>query len=118
MLLPSGNNVDSGETVVDFTDVALFWGESSKCKDNEGIAVDSVLKNKEIGGAGCSLTRLIQRHTQLMTRLLRKFLQELCSSRKCMLSGRMVCPPLKNEYTNVIMVDWPLVDPKLSSENE
>lgn len=30
----------------------------------------------------------------------------------------MVCPPLENESTNVIVVDSPLVDPKLSSEND
>ena len=117
VLLPSGNNVDSGETVVDFTDVALFWGESSKCKDNEGIAVDSALKNKEIGVL--VVPWLIDSETYSTDdEIVEEVSSRTVFESKVYVVGRMVCPPLKNESTNVIMVDWPLVDPKLSSENE
>ena len=117
VLLPSGNSVDSGETVVDSTDVAPFCGESSKCKDDEGIVVDSLLKNKEmevlvVPGLDDSDTCCTD------DEIVEEVSSRTVLETKVDASGRMVCPPLENESTNVIVVNLPLVDPKLSSEND
>ena len=117
VLLPSGNSVGSGETVVDSTDDATFCGESSKCTDDEGIVVDSLLKNKEmevlvVPGLDDSDTCCTD------DEIVEEVSSRTVLETKVDASGRMVCPPLENESTNVIVVNLPLVDPTLSSEND
>ena len=117
VLLPSGNNVNSGETIVDLTDVALFWDESSKWKDNEGIVVDSVLKNKEIGVLVVPWLTDSETYSTDDGIVAEDCLGNVFET-KVDVSGRMVCTLLENESTNVTVVNSTLVDPKLSSETE